>query len=462
MRSRCTLCVIGAAAAMVAVGQLSLQLGGTGSTGALAAGDGIGPDVALTNSTSIREWGSVGGIQGYSLESRTCNLGDQNLLWGFTHDGTPALGMNAYRFEDGRLVQIGMSWAKHSTNAVVSEGCGLGCNGQGGTVLGVGCLDVYSSNFNGSHNVLGPRSEVDAWTGVMSPAPGGGGSAIFKRLQIAEADLDPALHPDALFYIEGVYVASDDAGIHGNGYNNASYRRVDVSAEFDLTVNGDDQMQVAAPAILAWQESEPSVELDTVDVPGEGRFYVASLVTDLGDGSWRYDYAIFNLNSDRSAGSFSVPVPVGLPVSNIGFHDVDYHSGEVYDNTDWSTQVGATNVLWQSPESHIDNPNSNALRWGTMYNYWFTADGPPTDVAATIGLFKPPFPALVNVTVPGPAGFDRCNADLDGDNVVGFSDLVQMLSAWGPCPGCPEDLGGDGSVGFADLVLLLSVFGPCL
>lgn len=46
--------------------------------------------------------------------------------------------------------------------------------------------------------------------------------------------------------------------------------------------------------------------------------------------------------------------------------------------------------------------------------------------------------------------------DLDGDGIVGFTDLVALLAAWGPCPGCPADLDGDGEVTFDDLVALLA------
>jgi hypothetical protein len=54
-----------------------------------------------------------------------------------------------------------------------------------------------------------------------------------------------------------------------------------------------------------------------------------------------------------------------------------------------------------------------------------------------------------------------CAEDLDGDNEVGFTDLTQLLAAWGSCPGCPEDLNDDGEVGFADLTQLLAAWGPC-
>ena len=54
-----------------------------------------------------------------------------------------------------------------------------------------------------------------------------------------------------------------------------------------------------------------------------------------------------------------------------------------------------------------------------------------------------------------------CPADFDGDELVGFTDLLTILSAWGPCAECPADLDDDGSVGFSDLLQLLSSWGAC-
>ena len=51
--------------------------------------------------------------------------------------------------------------------------------------------------------------------------------------------------------------------------------------------------------------------------------------------------------------------------------------------------------------------------------------------------------------------------DLDGSGVVGFSDLLQLLSVWGPCTGCPGDLDGSGAVDFSDLLEILSNFWAC-
>ncbi len=53
-------------------------------------------------------------------------------------------------------------------------------------------------------------------------------------------------------------------------------------------------------------------------------------------------------------------------------------------------------------------------------------------------------------------------ADIDRDGVVGVSDLLILLGAWGPCPAppapCPADIDGDGSIGVTDLLALLAAW----
>lgn len=57
----------------------------------------------------------------------------------------------------------------------------------------------------------------------------------------------------------------------------------------------------------------------------------------------------------------------------------------------------------------------------------------------------------------------QSNADLTGDGVIGFQDLLVLLSAWGPCGTCCNaDLNGDGVVDFDDLLELLAAWGPLL
>ncbi|MFO0829454.1 MAG: hypothetical protein U0572_15055 [Phycisphaerales bacterium] len=54
-----------------------------------------------------------------------------------------------------------------------------------------------------------------------------------------------------------------------------------------------------------------------------------------------------------------------------------------------------------------------------------------------------------------------CAADLDGDGMVGATDLAILLGAWGRCGGCLADLNGSGAVDAADLATLLGAWGPC-
>ncbi len=53
-----------------------------------------------------------------------------------------------------------------------------------------------------------------------------------------------------------------------------------------------------------------------------------------------------------------------------------------------------------------------------------------------------------------------CVADLNEDEMVGFDDLVLVLSAWGTTGG-REDLDGSGTVDFDDLLIVLDAWGPC-
>jgi len=64
----------------------------------------------------------------------------------------------------------------------------------------------------------------------------------------------------------------------------------------------------------------------------------------------------------------------------------------------------------------------------------------------------------------GPIQLIRATApeDLDGDGVVGASDLALLIGGWGACPAegpCPGDLDGDGMVGASDLARVIGAWG---
>jgi hypothetical protein len=59
-------------------------------------------------------------------------------------------------------------------------------------------------------------------------------------------------------------------------------------------------------------------------------------------------------------------------------------------------------MTWNS-ETLAQNPNANAIRWGTMYNFRFDSNRPPQNATATLGFFKTGAPITVQVQGPSSA-----------------------------------------------------------
>jgi hypothetical protein len=396
-------CGVAALAAMLAVTGDSAQ-----------AGSAVGPDVTVFSFTDIHSYGSTGGFAAYAIGTNACNRGDTPLNWcesggcaaGVGDEDHPVIAQNLYRLKSGRFEQIGMSWLKHGFSSL--NGSSVSCTGAAGqscqpppagsTQLGVGCIDPYVGSTNGTRAFMGPRSEVNAATGVFPYPPSfpPGPFALYdQRIKVATADLEAVLNPGASYWAEAHYVASDDASA-SNAYNNASHRRVTVGASPSYTLTMTGSFLEGQPAIFAWQAQDASVEVVDVDVPAAPvqRFHVARKVTDLGGGTWHYEYAIHNLNSDRSARAFTVEFPTTTSFTNVGFKDIEHHSGEPYAVDDWSVFSFGGLLVW-STDTFASDPNANALRWATMFNFWFDANEPPAGIVHTLELFKPGSPAAI-------------------------------------------------------------------
>lgn len=366
-----------------------------------------GPDVIVGDLPDVANYGSVGSIAAFSVGTTSCNVGTQDLSWVASTNQHPVIALNMYKVKDGRIEQIGMSWLKHGFTALTQNLCGT-CNGHGGSVLGVGCSDPYGAGLNGSQSGLGPRSEVNASTGYFLFPPQHMPSypaTIGRRIQVAHADLDPALNSGARYFVEGHYVTPDDA-LAGNGRNNASYREVTVTpngGSYNLALIGATQR--TKPAILAWQDLDSRVVIQEIDVASDGRIQVGLRAIDLRNGRYRFEYAVHNLNSDRSVRRFSVPLPPGASLTNMTFHDVDYHSNEVYSTTDWSASSAGGIATWNTA-TYASNINANAIRWSTTYSFSFESDMVPSMVE--LELFKPgPAPSVIQVPLfsqPCPLG----------------------------------------------------------
>ena len=442
---------------------------GTGGGGGGGGGTGvIGPDVIVGAIPDISKYGSVvvngQTIMAYSIGTTSCNIGDELLDWFASPDNRhPFIPQNMYRIKGGRIEHIGMGWGKHGFTALQGTLCGTCQAASSGTWLGIGCSDPYSSGLNGSQSGLGTRAEVNAATGVFPGTINAGmpaaAATIGRRIQVNGNDLNPSLNAGATYLVEGQYIHSGDAA-RGNDNNNASWRSITVgtltSGAYTLTLTGATNQQ--QPAISAWRAADAAVTLVNADVINDGRFILGYKVTNNNNGTWHYEYAVQNLNSDRSGRSFSIPVPAGVTITNTYFHDVDYHSGDPYALTDWTVSTTGGAVTWTGG-TYATSPNGNALRFSTLYNFAFDANTAPVAGDATIGLFKPgtgtdPNSVAFAAQVPSPAANP---ADLNGDGVIGGGDLAILLGNWGGSGA--GDIDHDGSVGPADLALLLGAWG---
>jgi len=376
---------------------------------ALAASAGVaharpGPDVIVGDIVGTQNYSLVGGVRAYAIGTTSCNIGDQELIWNPNTTQHPVISQNLYRLANGRFEQIGQAWLKHGFCALQGTVCSSGCQPSplGCGALGILCSDPYSSSLNGDQGGLGPKFEVNATTGAFPvPFTGDGttGNAIFKRLQARDVDVDPAQNAGALYFVSSMYIQPQDA-LANNDNNNESYRSCTFNASRNMSLTGSTQRE--RPGIQAWKDQDASVTITNVDVANDGRFVVASKATSLGGGQWHYEYAVQNLNSHRSGQGFSIPLPAGAVVTNVGFRDVDYHSGEPFSLTDWTPTVTASSVSWAT-QTFAQNANANALRWDTLYNFRFDANVAPGTGSATIALFRSGSPASVTggAVVPG-------------------------------------------------------------
>ena len=406
---------------------------------AAAQPDGTGPDVTVFRLDNTLNYGELGGVRAYSVGTTSCNRGTEPLWWCDDEgagecdengddipdaDNTehPVIAQGIFRLHEGKFEQLGMSWLKHgflSTNTF-EAGCGSCVQPPaGGDQLGVGCTDTYGAGLNGSRP-LGLRSEVNPtdgtfpfpYTVVASPQP------IDQRIRVEQSEIDPAQNPGARYWVEGHYVTADDHQA-GNAFNNASYREVAVNAAtFNLSfVGGTVEAQAG---IFAWQAADPTVEIVPITLSGRERINVARSVTWTGS-AYRYVYAVHNMTSRRAVQAFEVDYPVAAAISNAGFRDVDNHSGEIWDNTDWTIGVdgGAGRITW-STEDFATNQLANAIRWSTTYTFWFDSDLPPTpDIQHLVTFFTPGLPS--SMTVP-----------FVGQGTILFADGFETgdLSAW--------------------------------
>ena len=393
-----------------------------------ATGTVPGPDVIVGDVSGLAQFGASSGTQvGLALGTDSCNAGTIDLNWfQLPSNDHPVIPQNLYRMSGGanndeRFEQVGQSQVKHAFTALTNNICGFGCNGVGGTRLGSGCSDPYSANLNSGPN-LGARAWVNPFTGAYprgdsasnpNSHTGHTHAGPTHRILTEMNDLNTTLNPGAKYYAEGQYVTPHEyvwcQANPGqcNMNNNVSYRQYNVTGATSFSFSPVTATVRQKAAIEAWTGAT-AVEIRP-DSATDGVGKVAYKVTNPSPGVWHYEYAIYNQNIDRAIQSFSVPVGGGATLSNIGFHAPPQHPGSAADgtmgnagfsNTPWSPVQAGGAVTWSS-ETLAQNPNANAIRWGTLYNFRFDSNSPPQTTNATIGFLKTGDP--INVQIQGPS-----------------------------------------------------------
>jgi hypothetical protein len=392
-----------------------------------------GPDVIVGNIEDVDQMGTAGTQVGLAIGTDSCNNGDQPVDW-FALPGTdhPVVPQNLYRMSGGadnqqRFEQIGQSWMKHTFEALEESVCGT-CNTSGcttGTHLCPGCSDPYVSGLNGDQDLIGSRAWINPFTGSFpsnaNDHTGHTHDGVSHRILVEMDDLNTTMNAGASYFGEAAYISPHEytwCQAHPgqcNMFNNFSYRQFSVTGGptfFNFSpVSSTVQMQ---PAIQAWAATGATIQHAQPDPGNDGIFFVGYKVTGPNAGVYHYEYAVFNMNLDRAIQSFEVVFPgFPPPLSNVGFHAPPQHPGwandgtfnnQGYSSTPWIFTVNppppfANSAVWNC-ETFAANPNANAIRWGTLYNFRFDSSAPPAATTANIGFFKTGSPATVNVVGP--------------------------------------------------------------
>jgi len=374
-------------------------------------------DVSLADVSTFTQVGRTGtypdGRVAFAANTVSCNSGNIKVPWFAAMDANhPFIELNLYRVNAaGTFEQIGVSWVKHGFYAADAPGFGCGsCQPNPfDDYLQIGCTDTYAVGNNSDRAWLGPRSEVNALTGVWNPCgsffdlgyngtnpdclrsyDGRGEAPTNHLLDVADGDLGVA---GARYFYEGYYVVKDDQKVYNNvGWREATFSYNSGTGKWGA---GNVTTRKFGPAVMSWGDMQNmSTNRD------EGDAIVACRQVDLGGGRWRYEYVVYNHNLPRDIQSFSVPICGSADVSNISFHQ-PIEDEDIYSTDDWRATVTGSSITWATDPYNV-NPEANPIRFGTCYTFAFECAQAPGLSTAAMNLYEPGTLAAVNASIFGP------------------------------------------------------------
>lgn len=405
-----------------------------------AAGLDISLSAMSNLSVATSPVGKVGtfpnGRTGLSMSTTSCNVGTVNVPWNAPMQTThPVIALNLYRLQNGRFEHVGWSWLKHGFLSTNSNGCGSCQNPGTGSLLGLNCSDTYGTGNNGDRTYLGGRDEVNPFTGVWTCTnswfsnyqndctrrnPGAVTlDAVDHRLDCLDSDLGNA---GARYFYEAYYITSNDI----NTYNNLGSREATLTWTGSTWSIATIDSMIQGPAINRWGDMRSTATPQT-----EGDVIVAVQVTNNGNGTWHYEYAVYNHNLDRQVREFSVPLPYGATVSNIGFRDIDRDA-----NNGWTPTQSDHALTWSSPT--FGSSGTNPLKYSSVFNFRFDANVEPASTSTAMGLFKPGQNGTLTAATRGPlflepvTSFSLVNATQRSGNLASLEDVDADRLTLGP------------------------------
>lgn len=351
----------------------------------------------------------------------------------YGNDQHPFLIWNLYRINaDGSIEQVGRSGVKHAW-LTTNGGC-ADSSDHDSHILGRSCSDTYGTGNNDTSSDLGPRSEIVPAAGIWGRCgsiydPGCVGSMTAnpngnydQRLIVRENQISSTVNPGATYLFESWYIARDDI----NPYNSMATVTGAPTWSGSTWSPGGGSNYKLGPAIDRWVDpaNPPANSKNTELATSEGRIKLAVKATARGDGTWRYDYAVMNVDfaravmsgsganvrvsSNKGFDKFSVPVPNG---GNISMYPGKV--GEIDSGYAWRARMNDGRAEW-STDTTIPgfgtatlgtSATPKTLDWGTMYTFTLVSNRPPTAGNATLHVAQSGSPTNYDVAtlVPGTA-----------------------------------------------------------
>jgi len=360
--------------------------------------------------------GQAGGISAWSLRTTSCNIGSVVVQWNDGAGQAPVIATNIYRVANGRFEQLGSGWLKYSFCAVNEGSCGS-CMGTDCNTLGIGCADTYGSSLNDGANGGGGKWQIPPTTGGwVFPGPRVTSSGSLPLRGRINTEIARMTEPGARVFMETHYISEHDQ-MAGNGRNNATWREANVNSATSLSNLGPNRR--GDPAIFAWQDVDPAVNINEVVVLNEGGtgvhgyHFVGYKASQIDPTHWRYEYAVHNFNSELGMHAFEIPLGCDTApvITDLYYYKADHHSGDFRNNNDWVVTIDGDKIRWEANQTVDINPWANANWWDETLTVGFTADMPPAMVQASLIPFQNGGPPALVTTVEGPCGGPICGVE---------------------------------------------------